>query len=448
MASLSKAKGPKGSISLRKKWGSYAFHLCLAFVSGALISSICVLNYVLTTHDAKALQITKSLPATPSFKISEDNLTSKGVRAASYDNSDVIVYLAQFGHHSSYGMQNDGRGASVTGASKLERSLDSLFANYVNHFPCDVIVFYGEDNDPEPDLFQKFQRKFPRLRFHQLYGKWWSLPHGLKEEDAGRWVLPGYSVGYRHMIRWYAYLIWPYLDELGYTHVMRMDDDSYIHSRIGYNLFEYMRENNKRYGFRQPCTDSIGEKPLRAIVNRFLKDNPGIARQEMVEDYLTLPTLGFYNNWFVADINFFLESPVSSLLRTIDESKIMYTQRSNDLLIQSVLVRLFLTHDQIKWFTDFSYEHLTVQTRGDLKGCPVYGGFSYGYGTDLALWKNVSQTFLDRFPSHCKLFKTFLANSAMNGTAQEELKCIGTYHVCECELFDSNCGFYVKKLVI
>ena len=57
------------------------------------------------------------------------------------------------------------------------------------------------------------------------------------------------------MMQFYAVRIWPFLNELGYTHVMRLDDDSYIYSKIVYNLFEFMRVNEKRYGFRQPVME-------------------------------------------------------------------------------------------------------------------------------------------------------------------------------------------------
>jgi hypothetical protein len=79
---------------------------------------------------------------------------------------------------------------------------------------------------------------------------------------------------------------------------------------------------------------------------------------------------------------FFLQPPVSTLLQTIDEAKIMYTARSNDLLIQSILARLFLSPQEIKWFNDFCYEHITLHTRPKLKGCPSYGALCLD--TDLA----------------------------------------------------------------
>lgn len=207
--------------------------------------------------------------------------------------TDVIVYLAQFGDHSTYGKQG------ITGASKLERSLDTLYTNYLNDFPCDVIVFYGQDNDPDPELFKRLQQGKPRLQFRQLKGRFWELPHGLREEDRKKWYLPAYSTGYRHMIRWHAFLIWPYLTSLGYTHVMRMDDDSYIYSRIKYNMFNYMRQHGKRYAFRQPCIDKTGEIPLRKIVLEHLRSDTSLGQKEQRQDYLKLPYLGFYNNWFI-----------------------------------------------------------------------------------------------------------------------------------------------------
>ncbi|KAL7507614.1 hypothetical protein ACHAXN_004765 [Cyclotella atomus] len=379
-----------------------------------------------------ALQVL-TLKVWKSTTIPPDVVVSHSSKA---NDRDVIIYLAQFGHHSSYGKQQDGQ-QNITGASKLVRSLNYLYKNYVNSFPCDVIVFYGQDNEPDEELFAKLQQGRPRLQFRQLTDKWWTLPHGLLQRDQPRWFQPGYSTGYRHMIRWYAYLVWFYLTDLGYTHVMRMDDDSYIHSPIKYNLFEYMRMNNKRYAFRQPCTDTIGERHLRAVVMPFLDKNPGLVPKDRMDDYQTLPELGFYTNWFMADLSFFLTPPVSTLLQIIDESKIMYTQRVGDLLIQSVVVRLFLPENEIKWFRDFSYEHLTVHTWPGLKGCPNFGALSYGYGSDPVEWDSVSKAFLSRYPSRCEFFGKM---SPQNQT------CFGNV-ICQCELLDGPCGYYLKKLL-
>eukprot|EP00966_Prymnesium_polylepis_P063696 1477079-Prymnesium_polylepis.2 len=59
------------------------------------------------------------------------------------------------------------------------------------------------------------------------------------------------SLGYLGMIRFYAVTLWPTLDALGYTHGMRFDDDSLLHSAIGYNIFDELRRKQHTYGWRQ-----------------------------------------------------------------------------------------------------------------------------------------------------------------------------------------------------
>mmetsp|Transcript_31532 Transcript_31532/g.60076 ORF Transcript_31532/g.60076 Transcript_31532/m.60076 type:complete len:455 (+) Transcript_31532:141-1505(+) len=358
-------------------------------------------------------------------------------------NTDVIVYLAQFGHHSSYGQQTDGVN-EITGTSKLNHSLTTLYKNYVDDFPCDVIVFYSEDDSPDPELLQELKKGRPRLRFEQLEGQWWSLPPGLSMSTRRSWKLPGFSVGYRNMIRWYSKLIWPYLDALGYTHVMRMDDDSYIYSTIKYNLFEYMRDHNKRYAFRQPCTDSVGIGHLNDLMDEFLKDNPNATTPELLEHYHKDRKLGFYNNWFMADISFFLSPPGSTFLDIVDRSHIMYTQRTNDLLIQSTLARLFLQPKEIQWFQDFTYQHVTISRRKVESGCPSVGALTRGEGTDISLWRQRSDEFISRFSSACHLHATVRKDDrAFNNSAYYD--CIGS-KLCTMEILAFENGHYLQKI--
>lgn len=135
--------------------------------------------------------------------------------------TDVIVYLAQFKDHSTYGVQYDADHNALSGISKLNRSLHLLHINYVNHFPsCDVIVFHDAADVPSEHDKLVLSKNRPRVQFRQLDGKWWELPYGLQERDKWRWKRTAFSVGYRHMMRWFAVLIWDYLHQEGYTHVM------------------------------------------------------------------------------------------------------------------------------------------------------------------------------------------------------------------------------------
>ncbi len=308
--------------------------------------------------------------------------------------TDAIVYLAQFSQlHSTYGAQHDIANNTLSGHSKLSKSLDLLYSNYINHLPnnnVDVIIFYvPHEGVPTNKTMEELQLAHrPQIKLHPLNSTYWSLPHNLHERDSIHWNRPMYSIGYRHMMRWFAIRIWPYLSQLGYTHVMRLDDDSYIHSQIKYNLFDYMREHDKVYAFRQPVIEDGVGVGWDTLVDSFLDSyqEDGTIRPEQIEEFQKDRRISFYNNFFIADISFFRRPPASIFLNVIDESNLIYTQRTGDLVIHSTVVRLLLPPEKIHWFRDFAYQHMTLCTNpkcghGVVKGCPQNGGFSRGVGT-------------------------------------------------------------------
>ncbi len=210
--------------------------------------------------------------------------------------------------------------------------------------------------------------------------------------ENGRWV--------RGWISAFSFLI--FFNFLCHS-VLYIPDDSYILSAINYNLFEYMRNHNKRYAFRQPCADRIGLKPLSALMDEFLRDNPHATTPELLEYYHQDKKLGFYNNWFMADISFFLSPPASTFIDIVDRSHIMYTKRTGDLLIQSALVRMFLQPKEIQWFQDFTYQHVTISRRTIQSGCPSVGALTRGEGTDLLQWREISERFNSSFDPACDI---------------------------------------------
>ncbi|KAL3800436.1 hypothetical protein HJC23_011673 [Cyclotella cryptica] len=350
--------------------------------------------------------------------------------------TDVIVYLAQFKDHSTYGAQYDAHQNAITGLSKLNKSLDLLYTNYVHHFPaCHILIFHDASDTPTAEVKSILSKNRPQLQFRQLDGKWWELPYGLKPQDRAKWKRSSFSIGYRHMMRWFAILIWEYLANEGYTHVMRMDDDSYLHSQIKYNLFDYMRDNNKRYGFRMPVVED-SNVPYE-MVNAFLKQHPHVASPNLIASYKQNREIAFYNNWFIADILFFLSPPASLLLDVIDKSKIIYTNRTGDLAIHSTVVRLFLHPEQIEYFRDFTYEHMTLCSREICRGCPQNGGVARGIGahSDEEWFHVVGKHIADRFRDNPKCLVPM----------GEDF--IGADDVRECSRLRSQCGYYLKMLL-
>jgi hypothetical protein len=233
----------------------------------------------------------------------------------------------------------------------------------------------------------------------------------------------------------YAVRMWPYLTDLGYTHVMRMDDDSYLHSAVPYNLFDFMRRHHKRYAFRQPVVDNNVGLGFFDLLRQHL-DEMGTVGKATREKFWENPNFGFYTNWFMADMSFFLTPPVSTVLDLIDKSKLMYTQRTGDLIIQSAMVRLFLSPVEVHWFRDFTYEHTTL---GGRTQCPQNGGISRGRGrhsdTD---WAGIVDSFKSRFRLNPKCAK-------MNLIVGDDF--VGAKDVGLCSTLDGVCGPFLKDIL-
>ena len=65
-------------------------------------------------------------------------------------------------------------------------------------------------------------------------------PSSCERDVLPRFLARRYSLGYRHMIRWYVVGLWEVLDRMGYQYVMRMDEDSRILSAIPFDIFSLM----------------------------------------------------------------------------------------------------------------------------------------------------------------------------------------------------------------
>jgi hypothetical protein len=166
------------------------------------------------------------------------------------------VYLAQK-KHSSYGRDSYGI---------LLQSMELMNKNYLslnNHGDnTDVIIFHTSDFTKEDmtAMGKKLGENFrDMLHFVDLFNTtYWKLPHWHKGENPlDKWyAFPQFSEGYRRMMHFFAIDIWNFFEDYGkwsgckYEYIMRFDEDSFLHSPIGYDIFDFMKSNDYNYGFR------------------------------------------------------------------------------------------------------------------------------------------------------------------------------------------------------
>lgn len=290
----------------------------------------------------------------------------------------AIVYLAQ----------NTARDAQYGRDSRtlLEKSLDLLYTHYHARFRHDVLIFHEGDFDVEAQ--EAVRRGRPEIHFQKVD---FSLPAFLDPASVPTEWTDGkgarFGMGHRHMCRFYAVELFDRLEALGYDWFFRMDDDSFLHSPIDYDLFAFMEERNLTYGYRVDvleaprCSrgfaelvhayalaegiDLSGFQHARVSIGRRLQVFAEAVWHELRRAPARAPSQPYahwcyYNNFFITPLAFWKSEPVQQFLRFLDRSGGIYRYRWNDLLIQSAAVQLFLRPEQIHKFTDWSYEHASI----------------------------------------------------------------------------------------
>jgi hypothetical protein len=199
------------------------------------------------------------------------------------------------------------------------------------------------------------------------------------------------------MIRWYTLGLWEYVETLNvregcqYRYIMRLDEESFIHSPIDYDVFHFMAQHGYRYGFRA-CSYEM--QSMRSFWLGYLTATPELS---YMRDNSTLQNgklkyvCGFYNNWAVADLNFFRSEPVQHFLNWVDRDGSIYSHRLGDLQIQTAAVYAFLPISQICRFTVFTYEHWS---RDKDSQCPFYGCLLAGH-SDVVNGNKRVEAFMD-----------------------------------------------------
>ena len=235
---------------------------------------------------------------------------------------------------------------------------------------------------------------------------YWSLPPWHARDNQSHWVDSSlFPIGYRHMCRWFGVKIWHFFADMNrqlgsnYRYLLRLDEDSFVHSPISYDIFDFMSSSGFVYGYRL-CAYEM-DYNLRYIGNWFHKWQ----RKTQPQRHISRDICGFYNNFFVADLDFFTSRAVQKYLKDVDRQGFIYRIRYGDLMLHSTAVYAFAKPEQIHRFLSFTYQHVTLDhiLRPE-QGCVVWGGIQAGWDDPNA------QKTLDRFYKERVLDRKCTAN--------------------------------------
>lgn len=214
----------------------------------------------------------------------------------------------------------------------------------------------------------------------------WSYPEWIDMDKAAESrkkmkaanIIYGDSESYRHMCRFESGFFWqnPLMDE--YDWYWRVEPGIQIHCDLDYDLFKYMEDNDKVYGF----TISIHE--FRATIESlwkhttdFIKIHPEYVAKDNMLDFIsddggeTYNLCHFWSNFEVASLKFWRSQAYRDYFEYLDRTGGFFYERWGDAPIHSIAAALFLPRDKIHYFEDVGYNH------GVYTQCPLNNEFRY-----------------------------------------------------------------------
>src|SRR3989344_3280370 len=253
----------------------------------------------------------------------------------------VIVYLAR---------------SAEADVRDLCRSLTLLKKNFLNRFPYPVVVFV------EPSFRETWKEEVKKksgvaCRFETVEFR---IPNFLNPRTVPDFVYhPKFTVGYRHMCRFFSGTIYNEPALKGYRWYWRLDTDSFILGRVPYDVFKFMEKNQYVYGYivmsRDEPTVTVG---LWELTRRYLEDHN--IKPTFIHDFVkdgVWDLSYYYTNFEISSLDFWRSAPVRDYFDHVDRSGGIYKHRWGDTLIHTMAVSMFLEKNKTHRFTDIYYDH-------------------------------------------------------------------------------------------
>jgi len=200
---------------------------------------------------------------------------------------------------------------------------------------------------------------------------------------------------YHQMCRWNSGMFseHPALKDVQYY--WRVEPNVHFFCDVDYDVFRWMQDHNKTYGFNINIYDSAESvATLWPETRKFLADHPDYVHpnnaREWLEDDKKRPennhkahgysTCHFWSNFEIGDLSFWRSKKYRDYFDHLDRSGGFFYERWGDAPVHSVALGLFEDKSKIHWFRDIGYQHIpffNCPNNPKCSGC-VAGRFTDG----------------------------------------------------------------------
>ncbi|CCD23450.1 alpha-1,2-mannosyltransferase KTR1 NDAI_0B04160 [Naumovozyma dairenensis CBS 421] len=200
----------------------------------------------------------------------------------------------------------------------------------------------------------------------------WSFPPWIDQERAAKVrdemrakkIIYGDSISYRHMCRFESGFFYrhPLMDD--YDWYWRVEPDIKLHCDIDYDIFKFMADNGKKYGFTISIHEYMDTIPtLWDTTKEFMKRHPEHVHKNNMMNFVSddngesYNSCHFWSNFEIASLDFWRGPAYTEYFDYLDKAGGFFYERWGDAPVHSIAAALFLDRNEIHHFGDLGYFH-------------------------------------------------------------------------------------------
>lgn len=219
---------------------------------------------------------------------------------------------------------------------------EESFEEYKSKVETNLNLRYETIEFKVPDYPQEILDQIPEF-----------FPHPTHGNGPVAWGHPGFSMGYRHMCRFFSGELYNNGVIKEYDYYLRLDTDSFIHTPLNYDIFKWAEEVGCYYGFIAPAIQKDNPKVIEGLwetVNELIPEN-------FIEEGMM-----FYTNFELGKVSWFLTSEYMRFYNELDKTGGFYTKRWGDAPVKYIGINLLMEPEHIIPVQGFTYQHGAVYT--------------------------------------------------------------------------------------
>ncbi|ONH67676.1 Glycolipid 2-alpha-mannosyltransferase 1 [Cyberlindnera fabianii] len=236
------------------------------------------------------------------------------------------------------------------------------------------------NDEPFSDEFKTVMTRLVSgtAKFGVIPKEHWSYPDFIDQQKAAETrtkmknIIYGSSESYRHMCRYESGFFYRHPLMMEYKYYWRVEPSIKFHCDISYDVFKFMREQKKDYGF----TITIHEfrstiETLWDTTLAFMEKNPETVHPDNLLAWISddngknYNLCHFWSNFEIGNMDFWRGEAYSKYFDFLDKAGGFFYERWGDAPVHSIAAALFLPKDRIHYFEEIGYYH------NPYNSCPI-----------------------------------------------------------------------------